>query len=706
MLRNHDQNLSIVWLDASTEASLLSSCQSANASSILTSTPELLSFTLDNACFTTSGKVFAIFDDIDLPGFASSLMSIILRRRDNLRILFTTKNLQCALQIVNPTGVTDIGYMEPVDATALLISSTGTVLGTSEEATSIAHSLQLLPSAIAQAGRFIRFHSITFPEFIHQVADDDDPFTPFFQQDSSTSSLQSDTWKQTIIPAKSISMQNAHAVPILFCLACFGPTKLPIPLLAKIARTYEEQDALSLLKAYYLLGPSRASSGVRMHPLVRRIAISLMKHYHARTEVIEIALQLAASLSSDHPANLFELAPHLKSLTCTVTKLFSAGDLSRTIVLCTLSIAVCLCDHFTTIGKSQEAFQLTTRITAWVTTSSCKNSTTIKRLESRSAAALYHQGQFGTAARMLLKTTRSQILQSGEHHVDTIHSLNNLGLCYQDQGRFQDAENCHRRALNIKEQLFGRRHPETFVTMNNLALSLLSQKRLAEAESLFFTTLSGRRMLLDKCSADVHISMANLAVAHQLRRRYPEAIALFHGALVGFQARFDADHPEILKCKGNIALLESQQMPKDDAVKTLREVSETQKCSLPKAHPDTLRTLRNLAVVLHRRNEFVQAEDVVRDCLILEEFRYGKGDLSTFTTLQHLSTLLHLQKKFDQALEIAMGLLDMRCDVLGNDHQDTKCSFNHVKELQDDMAMATSSLESSVLPLHLACSRL
>ena len=56
----------------------------------------------------------------------------------------------------------------------------------------------------------------------------------------------------------------------------------------------------------------------------------------------------------------------------------------------------------------------------------------------------------------------------GREHPDTLTSVNNLGLVLDSQGKYEEAEAMHRRALEGYEKVLGREHPDTLTSVSNL----------------------------------------------------------------------------------------------------------------------------------------------------------------------------------------------------------------------------------------------
>ena len=63
-------------------------------------------------------------------------------------------------------------------------------------------------------------------------------------------------------------------------------------------------------------------------------------------------------------------------------------------------------------------------------------------------------------------------------------SLNDLGLLYHNQGRYEAALSLDQRALAIREQTQGPTHPLVALALNNLAVNYQALGRYAEAEAL------------------------------------------------------------------------------------------------------------------------------------------------------------------------------------------------------------------------------
>jgi Tfp pilus assembly protein PilF len=62
--------------------------------------------------------------------------------------------------------------------------------------------------------------------------------------------------------------------------------------------------------------------------------------------------------------------------------------------------------------------------------------------------------------------------------------VSDLGNVLYIQGKYEEAEAMHRRALEGYEKVLGREHPDTHASVNNLGLVLAGQGKSTHAEAM------------------------------------------------------------------------------------------------------------------------------------------------------------------------------------------------------------------------------
>ena len=99
------------------------------------------------------------------------------------------------------------------------------------------------------------------------------------------------------------------------------------------------------------------------------------------------------------------------------------------------------------------------------------------------------------------------------------HSLNNLGILYCQQEKYNQAEPLFKQSLALGQELLGENHLDVASSLNNLAEMYSSQRRYEEAEPLFKQALAMRQKLLGDHHSDVAFSLNNLAKLYRRQKR-------------------------------------------------------------------------------------------------------------------------------------------------------------------------------------------
>ncbi len=112
----------------------------------------------------------------------------------------------------------------------------------------------------------------------------------------------------------------------------------------------------------------------------------------------------------------------------------------------------------------------------------------------------YVQGNYAEAEKQLAAAL-GLAERFGPEDPRLAQSLNILAVVYRAQGRYDDAELFHKRALAIREKVLGPEHPEVEQTLSDLGFLYGSQRRFAQALAHFRragTILAGRMAAAEK----------------------------------------------------------------------------------------------------------------------------------------------------------------------------------------------------------------
>ncbi|KAL5923854.1 hypothetical protein ACKVV7_001947 [Pyricularia oryzae] len=101
--------------------------------------------------------------------------------------------------------------------------------------------------------------------------------------------------------------------------------------------------------------------------------------------------------------------------------------------------------------------------------------------------------------------------------------MNNLALVFKNQGKYEEAEQIHRKILEFNKKVLGPKNPETFNNINNLASVFDNQGKYEEAEQMHRKKLAFKKKVLGPENPSTLASMNNLALVLDNQGKYEEA---------------------------------------------------------------------------------------------------------------------------------------------------------------------------------------
>jgi serine/threonine protein kinase/Tfp pilus assembly protein PilF len=225
---------------------------------------------------------------------------------------------------------------------------------------------------------------------------------------------------------------------------------------------------------------------------------------------------------------------------------------------------------------------------------------------------------------------------------------NLVGKAFVSARKYEKAESCFTRALNLRRRHRGPRHPETAETLNAMGELCMRMDRIDEAESLLRDALAIRRASPAATRADLAESVNNWGFLLKQRGAFDEADAFYHEALalrrqaldaaLADPARTDGDrrraYNDAAQTLNNLGALrraqaaaarddeddrsaaESQRLLKE-AVAFNREGLELRERGLGRHHPDVAKMLNNLGKLYEDTKQPAEAIEAYRRSLVI-----------------------------------------------------------------------------------------
>ena len=214
----------------------------------------------------------------------------------------------------------------------------------------------------------------------------------------------------------------------------------------------------------------------------------------------------------------------------------------------------------------------------------------------------------------------------------------NLGVVYYCTKRFNESEQMHKAALEIRKRLADANpqahEPDLAVCYKHLGLLYFETQRYAESEQMHKAALQIRKRLADAnpqtYESDLADNYNNLACLYRATQRYAESELLSKTAMAIYKRLADANpqacEPDLARSYNNLANLysdtqrytESEKMYKD-ALEILKRLADAN----PQAYePDLAATYNNLANLYSKTQRYAESEQMYKAAIAIYERLY------------------------------------------------------------------------------------
>ena len=214
----------------------------------------------------------------------------------------------------------------------------------------------------------------------------------------------------------------------------------------------------------------------------------------------------------------------------------------------------------------------------------------------------------------------------------------NLGVVYYCTKRFNESEQMHKAALQIRKRLADANpqahEPDLAVCYKHLGLLYFETQRYAESEQMHKAALQIRKRLADAnpqtYESDLADNYNNLACLYRATQRYAESELLSKAAMAIYKRLADVNpqacEPDLARSYNNLANLysdtqrftESEKMYKD-ALEILKRLADAN----PQAYePDLAATYNNLANLYSKTQRYAESEQMYKAAIAIYERLY------------------------------------------------------------------------------------
>lgn len=154
------------------------------------------------------------------------------------------------------------------------------------------------------------------------------------------------------------------------------------------------------------------------------------------------------------------------------------------------------------------------------------------------------QGHYGEAEN-LIHAEIEQAERIGSLNPRLAGSLNELGILYAKQHKYQQAEPLFQRSLGVCVAVLGSDHPDVAVILKNIGILKASQKQYVEADLLLKQSLLLTTRVLGPAHPIAAGTMRTIAVFEAVQGHYEEAEPFIRRSLEIGEKTLGSKHPEL-----------------------------------------------------------------------------------------------------------------------------------------------------------------
>ncbi len=284
------------------------------------------------------------------------------------------------------------------------------------------------------------------------------------------------------------------------------------------------------------------------------------------------------------------------------------------------------------------------------------------------SAALFRCDDLARAIPLLERVVESRRRLVGEHALETLTAVANLGVAYHATGDGSRARECLEGATSNWPGPAD--DPVLLSFRSELGLVLLDAGAAQEAWQLLEPTLA---TLERKVGRDHPVTITvtdHLARAARGLGRLDQEKSLAESALEASRRVLGPEHPSTATRTGNLGAILSNLGRNDEAEELLGTALAIQERILGRTNQLTITTVNNLALCMQREGRFEIAEAMHRDALARTREGFGPDHLLVIGGLSNLASSLRECGRFNEAGELLDEALELAARIRGVRHPD------------------------------------
>jgi tetratricopeptide (TPR) repeat protein len=282
---------------------------------------------------------------------------------------------------------------------------------------------------------------------------------------------------------------------------------------------------------------------------------------------------------------------------------------------------------------------------------------------------LARQGRYADAEESLRAALERQKGLYGETHAAVARTLKDLARAIADGGDLNKAVPLMQTAVAMQRALRGSEpHPDLAEALNDMGLLLYEKGDLNGAEKFYRESLAMNRRLLGDKHPEIANGLENVAMTVQDKGDLAGAETLYRQSLNMRRELQGDEHPEVGRTLLNLASLQYDRGETSQALANMREVLGIYRKAYPPDNPETARVLNGIGSWLTMGGEDTEADVYLQEGLAMRRRLFNAQHPDVASSLIALAILRVDQKKYLEALDFARDAKTIYSAALSADH--------------------------------------
>ncbi|XP_078345306.1 uncharacterized protein LOC144630816 [Oculina patagonica] len=266
----------------------------------------------------------------------------------------------------------------------------------------------------------------------------------------------------------------------------------------------------------------------------------------------------------------------------------------------------------------------------------------------------------------------------GEEHADVAVSYNNLGLVYRKLGQYNEAKEYQEKGLVIRKKIYGEEHAAVATSYNNLGVVYQDLGQYNEAKEYQEKGLVIRKKIYGEEHSAVATSYNNLGLVYQDLGQYNEAKEYQEKGLVICKKIYGEEHADVATSYNNLGLVYRKLGQYNEAKEYQEKGLVIRKKIYGEEHAAVATSYNNLGLVYQDLGQYNEAKEYQEKGLVIYKKIYGEEHSAVATSYNNLGLVYQDLGQYNEAKEYQEKGLVISKTIYGEEHADVATSYNNL----------------------------